>query len=240
VLVLTPSRTCSATRASVCRPTPRTVEGRQHPDRDAQFRYIDGQVTDHQGTADPVISVDTKKKELVGQFTNPGRQWRPSGEPVPTLTHDFPGDTSGKAVPYGIYDLTANTGWVNVGTDHDTAAFAVESIRRWWTSIGRDDYPGAHRLLITADAGGSQRLPHPRLESGTGPLSPRKPGYRSPSATSRPARDCLEADGELVVAGGHCAVAFESGDAVLDGVAEPVELRVECRRAAATGAVALR
>ena len=133
----------------------KTVEGRQHPDRDAQFRYINEQVTDHQNTADPVISVDTKKKELVGQFTNPGRQWRPSGEPVQTLTHDFPSDSSGKAVPYGIYDLTTNTGWVNVGTDHDTAAFAVESIRRWWTGVGRADYPQADRLLITADAGGS-------------------------------------------------------------------------------------
>jgi hypothetical protein len=133
----------------------KTIEGRQHPDRDAQFRYINEQVTAHQRTADPVISVDTKKKELVGAFTNAGRQWRPAGEPVATLTHDFPGDSLGKAVPYGIYDVTANTGWVNVGTDHDTAAFAVESIRRWWNSVGHDDYPHAHRLLITADAGGS-------------------------------------------------------------------------------------
>jgi transposase len=133
----------------------KTVEGKQHPDRDAQFQYINEQVKDHQGSADPVISVDTKKKELVGQFANPGRQWRPAGEPVPTLTHDFPGDSLGKAVPYGIYDLAANAGWVNVGTDHDTAAFAVESIRRWWTSVGHDDYPHARRLLITADAGGS-------------------------------------------------------------------------------------
>lgn len=133
----------------------KTIEGRQHPDRDAQFRYINEQVTDHQNTADPVISVDTKKKELVGRFTNPGQQWRPTGEPAQTLTHDFPGDSEGKAVPYGIYDLTANTGWVNVGTDHDTAAFAVESIRRWWTDVGHNDYPDARRLLITADAGGS-------------------------------------------------------------------------------------
>jgi transposase len=133
----------------------KTIEGKQHPDRDAQFRYINEQVKDHQGSADPVVSVDTKKKELVGQFANPGRQWRPKGEPVPTLTHDFPGDSLGKAVPYGIYDLAADTGWVNVGTDHDTAAFAVESIRRWWTAAGRSDYPHARRLLITADAGGS-------------------------------------------------------------------------------------
>jgi hypothetical protein len=102
-----------------------------------------------------VISVDTKKKELVGQFSNAGRQWRPQGEPVPTLTHDFPDDSLGKAVPYGIYDLAANAGWVNVGTDHDTAAFAVESIRRWWNAAGRIDHPDATRLLVTADAGGS-------------------------------------------------------------------------------------
>jgi transposase len=133
----------------------KTIEGKQHPDRDAQFRYINDQVKDHQDTADPVVSVDTKKKELVGQFTNTGRQWRPHGEPVATRTHDFPDSELGKAVPYGIYDLAANTGWVNVGTDHDTAAFAVESIRRWWNMVGRSDYPHATRLLITADAGGS-------------------------------------------------------------------------------------
>jgi transposase len=132
----------------------KTVEGKQHPDRDAQFRYINEQVKAHQATADPVISVDTKKKELVGQFKNAGRQWRPKGQPVATRTHDFPEDSVGKAVPYGIYDLTADAGWVNVGTDHDTAAFAVESIRRWWKA-GSSDYPLARRLLITADAGGS-------------------------------------------------------------------------------------
>jgi hypothetical protein len=102
-----------------------------------------------------VISVDTKKKELVGEFKNAGREWRPAGEPAATRTHDFPQDSLGKAVPYGIYDLTGNTGWVSVGTDHDTAAFAVESIRRWWNAAGRGDYPRARRLLITADAGGS-------------------------------------------------------------------------------------
>ena len=133
----------------------RTIEGQRHPDRDAQFRYISEQVKEHQGTADPVISVDTKKKELVGEFKNAGREWRPEGEPAATRTHDFPQDSLGKAVPYGIYDLTGNTGWVSVGTDHDTAAFAVESIRRWWNAAGRGDYPQARRLLITADAGGS-------------------------------------------------------------------------------------
>jgi transposase len=133
----------------------KTIEGKQHPDRDAQFRYINEQVRAHQGAADPVISVDTKKKELVGQFKNAGREWRPAGQPATTHTHDFPQDSLGKAVPYGVYDLTGNTGWVSVGTDHDTAAFAVESIRRWWNSAGHSDYPRARRLLITADAGGS-------------------------------------------------------------------------------------
>ena len=133
----------------------KTIEGQRHPDRDAQFRYINEQVKVHQGTTDPVISVDTKKKELVGEFKNAGRQWRPKGQPAATRTHDFPGDSVGKAVPYGVYDLTADAGWVSVGTDHDTAAFAVESIRRWWKGAGHSDYPQARRLLITADAGGS-------------------------------------------------------------------------------------
>jgi Rhodopirellula transposase DDE domain len=133
----------------------KTIEGQRHPDRDAQFRYISEQVKAHQGTADPVISVDTKKKELIGEFKNAGREWRAAGEPEATRTHDFPQDSLGKAVPYGIYNITANAGWVSVGTDHDTAAFAVESIRRWWNAAGRGDYPAARRLLITADAGGS-------------------------------------------------------------------------------------
>jgi hypothetical protein len=133
----------------------KTIEGRQHPDRDAQFRYISEQVKAHQDAGDPVISVDTKKKELVGEFKNAGREWRPKGQPVAARTHDFPEYSQGKAIPYGVYDLTGNTGWVNVGTDHDTAAFAVESIRRWWKAAGSGDYPLARQLLITADAGGS-------------------------------------------------------------------------------------
>jgi transposase len=133
----------------------KTLEGTRHPDRDAQFRYISEQVKDHQATADPVISVDTKKKELIGEFANAGRDWRPKGQPAAVRTHDFPGDSAGKAIPYGVYDVTANAGWVNVGTDHDTAAFAVESIRRWWKAAGSSEYPRARRLLITADAGGS-------------------------------------------------------------------------------------
>jgi transposase len=132
----------------------KVIEGQRHPDRDAQFQYLNEQVKAHQGTGDPVISVDTKKKELVGEYRNAGRQWRPKGQPAATRTHDFPGE-GGKAVPYGIYDVTANTGWVSVGTDHDTAAFAVESVRRWWRAAGQQEYPLARRLLITADAGGS-------------------------------------------------------------------------------------
>ena len=115
----------------------KTVEGRRHPDRDAQFRYINEQVKAHQDAGDPVVSVDAKKKELVGEFKNGGREWRPKGEPAQVSTHDFPDRELGKAIPYGVYDLAANAGWVNVGTDHDTAAFAVESIRRWWNAAGR-------------------------------------------------------------------------------------------------------
>jgi hypothetical protein len=133
----------------------KVLEGKQHPDRDGQFRYINEQVKDHQGAGEPVVSVDAKKKELVGQFKNTGRQWQPAGQPVKVDTHDFLDRELGKAIPYGVYDLTANTGWVSVGTDHDTAAFAVASIRRWWASVGTQDYPNATRLLITADAGGS-------------------------------------------------------------------------------------
>ena len=133
----------------------KTLEGNQNPDRDAQFRYVNEQVKTHQGDGQPVVSVDTKKKELVGEFKNGGRQWRPKGEPVEVDTHDFPSAALGRAVPYGIYDLAANTGWVNVGTDHDTATFAVESLRRWWNGTGSTDYPDARSLLITADSGGS-------------------------------------------------------------------------------------
>jgi len=133
----------------------KTVEGARHPDRDAQFRYISEQARACQDAGDPVISVDTKKKELVGDFANGGKEYRPKGSPVPVRTHDFLDPGLGKAIPYGVYDVAADAGWVNVGTDHDTAAFAVESIRRWWKDQGRAAYPHARRLLITADAGGS-------------------------------------------------------------------------------------
>ena len=133
----------------------KTTEGAQHPDRDAQFRYISEQARACQVAGDPVISVDTKKKELVGDFANGGKEYRPQGSPVPVRTHDFMDKDLGKAIPYGVYDVAADAGWVNVGTDHDTAAFAVESIRRWWKAMGGAAYPHARRLLVTADAGGS-------------------------------------------------------------------------------------
>ena len=132
----------------------KTVEGRQHPDRDGQFRLINEQVRAFQAAGEPVISVDTKKKELVGNYKNGGKEWHPRGEPERVEVHDFKGEL-GRAVPYGVYDMTANAGWVNVGTDADTGAFAVESIRRWWQKVGKAAYAHATRLLITADAGGS-------------------------------------------------------------------------------------
>jgi hypothetical protein len=133
----------------------KVVEGRQHPDRDAQFEYVNAQAVEFLAAGDPVISVDTKKRELVGEFKNAGREWEPTGEPAEVNVHDFPADAVGVALPYGVYDMGANTGWVNVGTDHDTAVFAVESIRRWWRQVGADAYPTAGRLLVTADGGGS-------------------------------------------------------------------------------------
>ena len=133
----------------------KTIEGRQHPDRDAQFRYINARVRLFQRTGDPVVSVDTKKKELIGAFRNAGRTWRPEGAPQWVFTHDFPHLGVGKAIPYGTYDLTQNQAVVNVGVTHDTAEFAVESIRRWWRLMGKRSYPAAQRLLVCADAGGS-------------------------------------------------------------------------------------
>ena len=130
-------------------------EGRGHADRDAQFRHINRRVKGRQRRHQPVISVDAKKKELVGDFKNAGREWRPKGLPERVRVHDFMIEENGKAAPYGIYDLTRNNGWVSVGIDHDTAAFAVHSIRRWWRVMGRSAYPKATSLLITADGGGS-------------------------------------------------------------------------------------
>jgi hypothetical protein len=135
--------------------TSKQVEGAQHPDRDGQFRYVNEQAGAHLAAGQPVISVDTKKKEVVGNLGNKGREWQPKGAPVRVEVHDFPDPTIGKAIPYGVYDLGADAGWVSVGDDHDTAAFAVATIRRWWQMVGALAYPNATRLLITADAGGS-------------------------------------------------------------------------------------
>ena len=130
-------------------------EGGKHPDRDAQFGHIATMAAQYQAGGDPVISVDTKKKELVGDFKNAGREWQPKGEPEEVRVYDFIDPELGKVAPYGVYDVAANQGWVSVGIAHDTAEFAVESIRRWWREMGQPRYPNARRLLITADCGGS-------------------------------------------------------------------------------------
>ena len=133
----------------------KTKEGSGHPDRDAQFRYIQRRVEDIQKRGQPVVSVDTQKKELIGDFKNGGREWHRQGEPEPVRVYDFVDKALGKANPYGVYDPTANLGWVSVGVDHDTAEFAVETLRRWWEKMGRARYPNATELLVTADGGGS-------------------------------------------------------------------------------------
>jgi DDE family transposase len=132
----------------------KVLEGREHPDRDAQFIHINDTAAQFLAAGDPVVSVDTKKKEVVGEYANKGQAWRPEGEPTKVSTHDFPGPL-GKAIPYGVYDIGANTGWVSVGSDHDTAAFAVNTLRGWWNDKGQAAYPNARRLMITADGGGS-------------------------------------------------------------------------------------
>jgi hypothetical protein len=153
----------------------RTVEGRQHPDRDAQFRYINTTARRFLAAGDPVISIDTKKKELVGLYARKGREWRAKGDPRRVRDHDFPDPQGGKAIPYGVYDVGDNSGFVNVGTDHDTAQFAAESVRRWWDALGKSRYPRARRLLVTCDAGGSNgyrarawKAELARLAAGTG------------------------------------------------------------------------
>jgi len=133
----------------------KTLEGRAQPDRDAQFQYINRRAKAFQQQGQPVVSVDTKKKELVGQFRNGGHEWHPQGQPEEVEVHDFPDKVMGKVIPYGVYDEATNTGWVSVGIDHDTAEFAVATVRRWWQHMGSQVYPQAKRLLITADGGGS-------------------------------------------------------------------------------------
>jgi hypothetical protein len=130
-------------------------EGESHPDRNEQFEHINATAERYLQRGQPVISVDTKKKELVGDFKNGGREWQPKGTPDKVLVHDFPDDSVGKAIPYGVYDMARNEAWVNVGRDHDTPAFAVASIRQWWKMMGQRAYPDAKELFITADAGGS-------------------------------------------------------------------------------------
>jgi len=133
----------------------KTEEGKDHPDRDAQFEHINGKVRSFQRRGQPVVSVDTKKKELVGNYKNPGQEWEPKGRPRRVKSKDFPDKKLGKVAPYGVYDQTVNEGWVSVGITHDTAEFAVASIRRWWSRMGRQVYPEARELLVTADSGGS-------------------------------------------------------------------------------------
>ena len=133
----------------------KTREGSGHPDRDKQFAYINDKVVDFQARGQPVVSVDTKKKELIGDFKNQGQEWQPKGHPEQVQVHDFPDEQAGKVNPYGVYDQTNNEGWVSVGTDNDTAEFAGESIRRWWHKMGSERYPKATELLVTADCGGS-------------------------------------------------------------------------------------
>ena len=156
----------------------KTHEGTAHPDRNAQFEHINAEVQAFQSAGQPIISVDTKKKELVGDFKNGGRELCPPGEPEMVRVHDFVLPELGKAAPYGVYDVTHNLGWVNVGIDHDTAAFAVASIRRWWQLLGPPRYPGAQRVLITADGGGSNGRGCACGKSNS-KNSPMKPGWRS-------------------------------------------------------------
>ena len=163
----------------------KVIEGSSHPDRDAQFRYISGQAAARLDAGEPVISVDSKKKELVGEFGNAGRQGRPKGDPAGSATTTSPPRATGRPSPTASTTWPRNAGWVSVGTDHDTAAFAVETIRRWWNARGSLDYPAAGRLLVTADTGGPNGY-RARAWKGLAAL-PWKPAWKSPSATSRPA-----------------------------------------------------
>jgi hypothetical protein len=167
----------------------KTQEGMSHPDRNAQFEYINERVLRFQRQAEPVISVDTKKKELVGEFKNAGQEWEPTGQPQEVQVHDFPDPKLGKAIPYGVYDLASNEGWVSVGIDHDTAEFATASIARWWQEMGARRFPRASRLLITADGGGSNssrnRLWRVRLQDLADGLGLRLEVCHFPPGTSK-------------------------------------------------------
>jgi RHS repeat-associated protein len=155
----------------------KTREGPQHPDRDAQFRYITEQVRRFQRQRQPAISVDTKKKELVGDFKNPGREWRPKGQAEPVRVHDFLIPAQGKAIPYGVYDLTRDEGWVSVGIDHDTARFAVQAIRRWWRAMGRAAYPQARVLEGDGSPHGYAPAQYGPFGNGGGDIAENGPGY---------------------------------------------------------------
>jgi hypothetical protein len=148
-------RTLLRTAGFSLQATRKKLEGAQHPDRDAQFRYINSLAERYLADGDPVISVDTKKKELVGRYAQAGREWQPTGEPVEVSTYDFPDPAQGKAIPYGVYDLGDDSAWVSVGVDHDTSMCAVATIEQWWNTMGKKKYPNATRILITADGGGS-------------------------------------------------------------------------------------
>jgi hypothetical protein len=149
----------------------RAQEGRQHPERDGQFRRIAARAGGYLAAGDPVISIDSKKRELVGNYGQHGREWAPGGHPAAVLSHDFPGKDGRHAIPYGIYDQAANAGFVNVGTDGNTAALAVESVRRWWQAVGKDAYPGTARLLVTCDAGGSNGYKNRAWKAGLAALA---------------------------------------------------------------------
>jgi hypothetical protein len=186
-------------------PNAKVPEGRQHEDRDAQFDYLNQRVSEHIAAGQPVISVDTKKKELVGAFKNGRREYQPTGTPAPTNVHDFMDKELVKAIPYGVYDVATNTGWVSVGTDHNTAAFAVATLRRWWDTIGHRRYPHADRLLICADVAAPTAT-----GSAPGrpnwPASPPKPGWPSPSAIS-PGHHQMEQDRTPAVLPDHHGLA---------------------------------
>ncbi len=167
--------------------TAKQVEGAQHPDRDAQFRISTNQVGEHLRAGQPVISVDTKKKEVVGQRANGGRESQPKGRPERVDVHDFPDPEVGKAIPYGVYDIAANEGFVIVGDDHDTAEFAVATIGRWWDMVGSVAYPDADAAADHRRRRRLQRLPHPAVEARARPPRRRAPASTSPCATSRPA-----------------------------------------------------
>ena len=164
----------------------KSTEGASHPDRNAQFEHINAKADEFLQRARPVVSVDTKKKELVGDFKNAGREWQPKGHPEKSMVHDFPQDAAGKAIPYGIYDMGRNEAWVSVGCDHDTPAFAVASLRRWWEEMGRSRYPEARELFITADAGGSNGYRLRAWKQGDGLPLARPNHHHDPSLPRAP------------------------------------------------------